>query len=133
MSSEAGQQHPLGIYYKIWILLFVLSGFSYAVDFYEVQGAIRWTLVLLFMTLKAGFITAIFMHVVWERMALVATILGPPIVLLLFISFMAIEGNYTENARFSYMGHDRDAVALTPEDLHGGGHGGEEHGEEAEH
>ena len=133
MSSEAGQQHPLGIYYKIWILLFVLSGFSYAVDFYEVQGAMRWTLVLLFMTLKAGFIAAIFMHVVWERMALVATILGPPIVLLLFISFMAIEGNYTENARFSYMGHDRDAIALTPEDLHGGGHDGEEHGEEAEH
>jgi len=27
MSSEAGQQHPLGIYYKIWILLFVVSFF----------------------------------------------------------------------------------------------------------
>ena len=132
MSAEAGQQHPLGIYYKIWVLLFVLSGFSYAVDFFEVQGAMRWTLVLLFMALKAGFITAIFMHVVWERLALVFTILGPPIVLLLLIAFMAIEGNYTENARFTYMGHDRDAVALTPSDLHGGEHG-EEHGEEAAH
>ena len=38
MSSEAGQQHPLGIYYKIWILLFVLSGFSYAVDYFHVEG-----------------------------------------------------------------------------------------------
>jgi cytochrome c oxidase subunit IV len=132
MSAEAGQQHPLGIYYKIWVLLFVLSGFSYAVDFFEVQGAMRWTLVLLFMALKAGFITAIFMHVVWERLALVLTILGPPIVLLLLIAFMAIEGHYTENARFEYMGHDRDAVALTPSDLHGGEHG-EEHGEEAAH
>ena len=132
MSAEAGQQHPLGIYYKIWVLLFVLSGFSYAVDFFEVQGAMRWTLVLLFMALKAGFITAIFMHVVWERLALVLTILGPPIVLLLLIAFMSIEGKYTENARFTYMGHDRDAVALTPSDLHGGGHG-EEHGEEAAH
>jgi cytochrome c oxidase subunit IV len=132
MSAEAGQQHPLGIYYKIWVLLFVLSGFSYAVDFFEVQGAMRWTLVLLFMALKAGFITAIFMHVVWERLALVFTILGPPIVLLLLIAFMAIEGNYTENLRFTYMGHDRDAVALTPSDLHGGEHG-EEHGEEAAH
>jgi len=68
----------------------------------------------------------------WERLALVFTILGPPIVLLLLIGFMAVEGNYTENARFTYMGHDRDAVALTPSDLHGGEHG-EEHSEEAAH
>ena len=128
MTSAEGQQHPLGIYYKIWILLFVLSGFSYAVDYFNVQGAMRWTLVLTFMFLKAGFIVAIFMHAVWERMALVLTILGPPTVLLLFIGLMSIEGKYTEEARFAYMGHDRDAVALTPADLHGeeGGHGGEE-------
>ena len=118
MASAEGQQHPLGIYYKIWILLFVLSGFSYAVDFFEVQGAMRWTLVIIFMLLKAGFIIAIFMHVVWERLALVFTILGPPVVLLLFIAFMAIEGKYTEETRFVYRGHDRDAVALGPDDIH---------------
>ncbi|MEQ8408721.1 MAG: cytochrome C oxidase subunit IV family protein [Gammaproteobacteria bacterium] len=126
MSSDAGQQHPLGIYYKVWILLFVVSFFSYMVDYLEFQGALRWTLVLLFMVIKAGFIIAIFMHVVWERMALALTILGPPVVLLLLIGLMAVEGNYTEEARFNYMGHDRDAVALTPADLHGGEHGGEE-------
>ena len=126
MASDAGQQHPLGIYYKIWVLLFVVSTFSYLVDYFEVQGAMRWTLVLFFMVVKAGFIVAIFMHVVWERMALVFTILGPPIVLLLLIGFMAVEGNYTEESRFVYNGHDRDAVALTPSDLHGGGHGEEE-------
>ena len=126
MSSDAGQQHPLGIYYKDWILLFVVSFFSYMVDYLEFQGALRWTLVLLFMVIKAGFIIAIFMHVVWERMALALTILGPPVVLLLLIGLMAVEGNYTEEARFNYMGHDRDAVALTPADLHGGEHGGEE-------
>ena len=124
MSSDAGQQHPLGIYYKVWILLFVVSFFSYMVDYLEFQGALRWTLVLLFMVIKAGFIIAIFMHVVWERMALALTILGPPVVLLLLIGLMAVEGNYTEEARFNYMGHDRDAVALTPADLHGGEHGG---------
>jgi len=129
MASAEGQQHPLGIYYKIWILLFVLSFFSYMVDYLEVQGAMRWTLVLLFMVLKAGFIIAIFMHVVWERMALALTILGPPVVLLLLIGFMAIEGKYTEETRFVYRGDDRNAVALTPGDLHGGG----EHGEEAAH
>ena len=126
MASAEGQQHPLGIYYKIWVLLFVLSFFSYMVDYLEVQGAMRWTLVLIFMVLKAGFIVAIFMHVVWERMALVFTILGPPIVLLLFIAFMAVEGQYTEETRFVYRGHDRDAVALGPSDIHGDDHGAEE-------
>ena len=118
MSAEAGQQHPLGIYYKIWILLFVLSSFSYAVDYFEVQGAMRWSLVILFMVLKAGFIVAIFMHVMWERMALVLTILGPPVVLLLLIGFMVIEGNYTSETRYEYRGHDRDDVAGAPRDLH---------------
>ncbi|NND69220.1 MAG: cytochrome C oxidase subunit IV, partial [Halioglobus sp.] len=28
MSEAVGQQHPIGIYLKIWILLFVLSTFS---------------------------------------------------------------------------------------------------------
>jgi len=126
MASETGQQHPLGIYYKVWALLFIVSLFSYLVDFFEVQGAMRWTLVLLFMVIKAGFIIAIFMHVVWERMALIFTILGPPVVLLVLIGLMAVEGGYTEESRFTYNGHDRDAVALTPSDIHGGEHGGEE-------
>ncbi len=130
MSSEAGQQHPLGIYYKIWILLFVLSSFSYAVDYFNVQGGMRWGLVIFFMILKAGFIVAIFMHVVWERMALVFTILGPPIVLLLLIGFMSVEGFYTSDTRYQYMGHDPNAVALTPGELHGGGNSEEEHVEE---
>jgi cytochrome c oxidase subunit IV len=79
----------------------------------------RWTLVILFMLLKAGFIISVFMHAMWERMALVFTILGPPIVLLLFIGFMAVEGDYVQENRFQYRGHDRDAVALGPDDLHG--------------
>lgn len=106
MSAVSGQQHPLGIYLKVWILLFVLSLFSYMVDYLDVQGPLRWILVLVFMALKAGFIMAIFMHVMWERMALALTILGPPSILLLLILLMAIEGLYTESARVQYLGHD---------------------------
>ena len=47
-----GQQHPLSIYYSIWILLFVVSGFSYAVDYYQLQGTLRWTLILIFMFVR---------------------------------------------------------------------------------
>ena len=118
MSAAEGQQHPLGIYYKIWILLFVLSTLSYLVDYFNFQGMTRWTLILIFMFLKAGFIVAIFMHAMWERMALVFTILGPPTVLLLLISFMAIEGDYTFATRVEFRGHDANAVPVSVHDLH---------------
>ena len=102
-----GQQHPLGIYIKIWILLFVLSGFSYAVDYFQFQGYVRWSLILLFMFLKAGFIMAVFMHMKWERLALVYVILLPPIALLVFIGIMAFESDYvfwTRDTFFSGFG-----------------------------
>ncbi len=96
MSEAAeGQQHPIKIYLWIWLLLFVLSAFSYMVDYYNLQGYLRWSLILLFMTLKAGFIVAIFMHMAWERLALKFAILLPPLCLLVLIGFMAIEGDYT--------------------------------------
>ena len=95
MSETAGQQHPIGIYLKIWLLLFVLSGFPYAVDWYQLQGTLRWSLILLFMFLKAGFIVAIFMHMKWERLALISAILVPPLALLVLIGLMALEADYT--------------------------------------
>ena len=42
---EVGQQHPLGVYFKVWGLLFVLSGMSYAVDYFHVEGLARWVLI----------------------------------------------------------------------------------------
>jgi cytochrome c oxidase subunit IV len=95
MSQAEGQQHPLKIYLWIWLLLFVLSTFSYLVDYFHLQGYTRWSLIILFMLLKAGFIVAIFMHMAWERLALKFAILIPPLCLLILIGFMAIEGDYT--------------------------------------
>ena len=95
MSEAEGQQHPISTYLWIWLLLFVLSGFSYMVDYLEFQGYLRWSLILIFMMLKAGFIVAIFMHMRWERLALITAILLPPIAILFFIAFMTIEGDYT--------------------------------------
>ncbi len=89
-----GQQHPIAIYFWVWGLLFFVSALSYATDFLP-DGYIRWGLILLFMLLKAGFIVAIFMHMAWERLALISAILGPPIVLLVLIGLMAVEGDYT--------------------------------------
>ncbi|MED5532002.1 MAG: cytochrome C oxidase subunit IV family protein [Pseudomonadota bacterium] len=106
MAGQEGQQHPLSIYFWVWGLLFVISALSYAVDYIGFEGYLRWTLILIFMVLKAGLIIAIFMHMVWERMALSVAILGPPIVLLVLIALMAIEGDYTEITRLIYFGED---------------------------
>ena len=96
MSTAAtGQQHPIGIYLKIWFLLFVLSTFSYLVDFFHVEGYLRWTLILIFMFLKAGLIVAIFMHVAWERLALKYVLFLPLSAIAVLIALMAIEGDYT--------------------------------------
>ncbi len=100
MSTATGQQHPLKIYFFVWGLLFLFSAASYATDFMQ-HGYFRWALILLFMVLKAGFIIAIFMHMAWERKALIWAILGPPVVLLVLIGLMVVEGDYTELTRLT--------------------------------
>ncbi len=86
---------PIKLYLQIWGLLFVLSAMSYAVDYFAFEGIARWTLIIIFMLLKAGLIVAIFMHMAWERMALVYAILVPPLALGTLIWLMWIESDYT--------------------------------------
>ena len=90
-----GQQHPLGVYIKIWAWLFVLSTCSYLVDYFHVESYLRWGLILLFMLLKAGLIIAVFMHMMWERLALLYAIALPPILVMVFVAIMAFESDYT--------------------------------------
>jgi cytochrome c oxidase subunit IV len=90
-----GQQHPIAIYLWIWGLLFVLSTLSYMVDYLQFQGYLRWSLIIIFMLLKAGLIVAVFMHMMWERMAIICAILIPPGVILILIALMALEADYT--------------------------------------
>ena len=101
-THEEGQQHPLGIYIKIWAWLFVLSACSYMVDYFHVEGYLRWTLIIIFMLLKAGLIVAVFMHMVWERLALLYAILSPPIVLLVFVAIMSLESDNTFFTRLNF-------------------------------
>ena len=90
-----GQQHPLGVYIKIWAWLFVLSACSYMVDYLNVEGYLRWTLIIVFMLLKASLIVAVFMHMMWERRALFYAILVPPVLVLVFLALMTFESDHT--------------------------------------
>ncbi|BAL22526.1 cytochrome C oxidase subunit IV family protein [Azoarcus sp. KH32C] len=95
MDHAPAQQHSIGLYLKVWGLLFVLSTFSYLVDYFHFQGLLRWSLILLLMAMKAGLIVAVFMHLRWERLALICTILLPPLCVLVLVGLMVAEGDYT--------------------------------------
>ncbi|VVN30906.1 hypothetical protein PS862_01583 [Pseudomonas fluorescens] len=94
MAQAQGQQHPISLYLKIWGLLFVLSTLSYLVDYFHFHGYLRWSLIITFMLLKAGLIVSIFMHMAWERLAMVYAILVPPLCLLVLVGLMATEADY---------------------------------------
>ena len=115
MASAEGQQHPLKIYWIMWISLFVLSGFSYATDFMD-DGALRTFFILTFMMMKAGGIVWIFMHMGWERMALKLAILGPPVAILVLIWLMSMEGLYVEETRIENFGES----TFVPTEVHHG-------------
>ena len=103
-ASTEGQQHPIRLYLVVWGWLFVLSAFSYLVDYFHLQGYLRWSLILLFMTLKAGLIVAVFMHMAWERLTLVYAILVPPLAVLVFVGIMVLESDYTLFTRERFFG-----------------------------
>jgi len=99
-----GQQHPIKLYLVVWGWLFVLSTGSYLVDYFHLEGYLRWGLILLFMILKAGLIVAVFMHMAWERLALIYAILVPPILVLVFVGIMVFESKYTFFTRLFFSG-----------------------------
>src|ERR1700731_3390966 len=94
-----GQQHPIKLYLAVWGWLFLLSPCSYLVDYFGLHGYLRWSLILLFMVLKAGLIVAVFMHMAWERLALAYAILLPPVLVLVFVAIMVFESDYTHFLR----------------------------------
>lgn len=94
-----GQQHPIKLYLVVWGWLFILSTCSYLVDYFGLHGYLRWSLILLFMVLKAGLIVAVFMHMAWERLALAYAILLPPVLVLVFVAIMVFESDYTHLLR----------------------------------
>ena len=100
--EQSASTHKIGIYMWIWGLLFVLSFFSYMVDWYNFQGLLRWSLIIFFMLLKAGLIMAIFMHLYWERWAIVNVLLWPMTAIMVFVGIMALESEYTFFTRALY-------------------------------
>ena len=102
--ADEHQEHPIKLYLVVWAWLFILSTCSYLVDFFGLQGYLRWSLILIFMILKAGLIVAVFMHMAWERLALAYAIILPPILVLVFTTMMVFEADYTLFTRLAFFG-----------------------------
>jgi cytochrome c oxidase subunit IV len=103
-AEEAGHGPSIKLYLAVWGWLFILSTCSYLVDYLGFEGYLRWSLILLFMIVKAGLIVAVFMHMAWERLALMYAILAPPGAVLAFVAIMAFESNYTHVTRLAFFG-----------------------------
>ena len=102
--ADAHQEHPIRLYLIVWGWLFVLSACSYFVDYAGLEGYLRWSLILIFMVLKAGLIVAVFMHMAFERPALSWAILLPPVAVLVFVAMMVFEADYTALMRMNFFG-----------------------------
>src|SRR5258708_28576363 len=93
-TQAKGQQHPIKLYLVVWGWLFILSTCSYLVDYFGLHGHLRWSLILLFMILKAGLIVAVFMHMAWELLALMYAILVPSMLELVFFDILVLQMNF---------------------------------------
>ncbi|MER9404407.1 cytochrome C oxidase subunit IV family protein [Mesorhizobium caraganae] len=102
--AEVHQEHPIKLYLVVWAWLFILSACSYMVDYLGIHGYLRWSLILIFMILKAGLIVAVFMHIAWERLALTYAIILPPVLILVFVAMMLFEADYTLFTRMVFFG-----------------------------
>ena len=92
-------EHSIGIYLKVWVALFVLSFLSYLVEYYQLEGALRWSLVLFFMVVKAAVIMAVFMHFMLERVSLQIAILGPVILIPALVAIAALDAENINQLR----------------------------------
>ncbi|WP_460451760.1 cytochrome C oxidase subunit IV family protein [Alsobacter sp. SYSU BS001988] len=104
VALPVAQHHPIRLYLVVWGWLFILSTGSYLIDYFGLTGYLRWSLILLFMIAKAGLIVAIFMHLAWERLALILAILLPLAAVLIFLAMMTLEADYTHLNRAIFVG-----------------------------
>jgi cytochrome c oxidase subunit IV len=100
--AQDASQHPLKTYFWVWGALFVLSVFSYMVDISPLEGFAKWSLITLFMLLKAGLIVSIFMHMIWERSSMALAVIVPTGVLLFLMLLMILEGDYIHASRLAF-------------------------------
>ncbi len=81
--AHAERKHPqVKVYLTVWLWLFVLSFSAYFVDLMNLPFVLKAILLVVIALMKAGLIAAYFMHLRFEKLNLVYTIVLPLILLL---------------------------------------------------
>jgi cytochrome c oxidase subunit IV len=99
MSNQHAQQPDVGVYFKVWGLLFVLAATSYCISYFGVGQPLKAILLLALALLQAGLIVAVLMHLVWERVIVAYLMFVPPILLASFLAICFADGGYTHGTR----------------------------------
>ncbi|GBC98274.1 hypothetical protein HRbin17_00776 [bacterium HR17] len=91
--EHAEHKHPqTKVYLTVWFWLFVLSFSAYFIDLLHLPFALKAALLVVIALMKAGLIAAYFMHLRFERLNLVYTVLLPLILLVALVAAVLPDG-----------------------------------------
>jgi len=80
--AKMEHKHPqVKVYLTVWFWLFVLSFSAYFIDLLNLPFALKAVLLVIIALMKAGLIAAYFMHLRFEKLNLVYTVVLPLILL----------------------------------------------------
>lgn len=82
MAHEEHKYPQVKVYLTVWFWLFVLSFSAYFIDLMDLPFAFKAVLLVCIALMKAGLIAAYFMHLRFEKLNLVYTIVLPLILLI---------------------------------------------------
>jgi caa(3)-type oxidase subunit IV len=99
------QHHPIRVYLVVWGALFILSALSYFLDYFDIHPLwLQRFLITAFALIKAALIANYFMHLRFERPALVYAIVLPLVLLIVLAIFTMGEGDYVAWVRQLFFG-----------------------------
>ncbi len=91
--AHAERKHPqVKVYLTIWFWLFVLSFSAYFIDLMNLPFALKAMLFTAIAFMKAGLIAAYFMHLRFEKLNLIYTIVLPLILLVALVAGVLPDG-----------------------------------------
>ena len=92
MTDTAHQSHSKKTYIKVWVWLLFITLAGFIISPLQLPGSVHTFLIIMVSLMKAGLIVAFFMHLKFERIGLIYSILLPLILLIALIAALLHEG-----------------------------------------
>jgi cytochrome c oxidase subunit IV len=92
MTDTAHQSHSKKTYIKVWMWLLFITLAGFIISPLQLPGAVHTFLIVMVALMKAGLIVAFFMHLKFEKIGLIYSILLPLILLIALVVALLYEG-----------------------------------------